>query len=112
MIHLSRHQGFVILFAVLFLAIGIVLGATLCYWWQSRVTPRQAHFFSFVAHEINTPVTSLNMTVLNFIQETFGPIPQALQPWMQLLRSDIVRLVALVNDFRDFIHFKYLKDFV
>jgi len=70
----------------------------------------RARFLSFVAHEINTPITALNMTVLNFVQGTFGPISAQHEPWIKLIKTDVYRLASMVGELRDLIHLDFHRD--
>jgi|CXWL01.1.fsa_nt_gi signal transduction histidine kinase len=76
----------------------------------SRRTEKFARLFSFALHELNTPVTALNMTVLNLLSEIFGPLPAALKPWIEMNREQVGRLNGLVGEVRDFVHMDLHKD--
>ena len=54
----------------------------------------RAQFLSFVAHELNSPLTSLNMTVMNFVQGTFGPIEKEHEPWFRMMFHLAVMFLA------------------
>ncbi len=79
-------------------------------WIYRRRENIRARFLSFVAHEINTPITALNMTVLNFVQGTFGPHTKEHEPWMAMIQGDVNRLATLVGDLRDLIHLDFHHD--
>ncbi|MEK7389879.1 MAG: HAMP domain-containing sensor histidine kinase [Elusimicrobiota bacterium] len=66
---------------------------------------------AFVLHEINTPVTALNMTVLNLLTDTFGPLPEFAKPWVDMAREQHIRLGALLAQTRDFVHMELSGDF-
>ncbi|HVA65775.1 MAG TPA: HAMP domain-containing sensor histidine kinase [Elusimicrobiota bacterium] len=73
--------------------------------WRRRL----GRFLSFAAHEINTPLTAVNMTVLNFISGALGPVEKTQEPWFKMLREQAERLAGIMGDLRDFIHLK-LRD--
>lgn len=79
----------------------------------SLIRRRAARFerlFSFAMHEINTPVTAVNMTVLNLLSEVFGPLPVPLKPWLEMAREQVGRLNSLAGELRDFVHMELRKD--
>lgn len=90
--------------------LGAAAGAgAACLWRRGRERIR-ARYLSFVAHEISAPITSMNMTVLNFLQGTFGRVAEGHRPWLALLGEEAARLRALVNDLRDLIHLEFHRD--
>jgi len=66
--------------------------------------------FSFAMHELNTPITAVNMTVLNLLSEVFGEVPAPLKPWIEMTREQVVRLNGLVGEVRDFVHMELHQD--
>lgn len=100
--------------SVVWFVIGGTLGAAAgwaaCGFYQRRQERLRARFLSFVAHEINTPVSALSMTILNFVQGVFGPVAKEHMPWLVLMREQTARLAALVGDLRDFIHSEFHRD--
>lgn len=90
---------------------GAVLGALVAGLWSARRRRLEARYFSFALHELNTPLTALHMTVMNFVQGVFGDIPDEQKPWFGMLRSESSRLQALVGDMRDFVHLEFHRDF-
>ena len=66
--------------------------------------------FSFGMHELNTPVTAVNMTVLNLLSEVFGELPAPLKPWVEMTREQVGRLNGLVGEIRDFVHIELHQD--
>lgn len=91
-------------------AAGVLVGWLFSWAVGRRREKLRARFLSFVAHEINTPITALNMTVMNFIQGTFGPLSKDHEPWMRMLQGDVTRLTNLVGDLRDLIHLDFHRD--
>lgn len=69
-----------------------------------------ARLFSFAMHELNTPVTAVNMTILNLLSEVFGELPPPLKPWIEMTREQVGRLNGLVGEIRDFVHFELHQD--
>src|SRR3989338_8126289 len=66
--------------------------------------------FSFAMHELNTPITAVNMTVLNLLSEVFGEVPAPLKPWIEMTREQVGRLNGLVGEVRDFVHMELHQD--
>ncbi len=66
--------------------------------------------FSFAMHEINTPVTAVNMTVLNLLTEVFGKLPAPLKPWLEMTREQVGRLNGLIGEARDFVHMELSQE--
>ncbi|MDD5627549.1 MAG: HAMP domain-containing sensor histidine kinase, partial [Elusimicrobia bacterium] len=93
---------------------GLVLGAAL--WaaaqrsWERRRSLRLGRFFSHAAHEINTPITAINITTLNFISGVFGPMPPDQVKWMEMMREQLGRLNGMVGELRDLIHLELCRD--
>lgn len=61
-------------------------------------------------HEVNTPITAINMTVLNFLNGVFGPLADENLRWMEMLRTQTSRLGGMVGELRDIIHLELKKD--
>lgn len=66
--------------ALLLLACGFAAGWAAAAWRGRRLERTRARMLSFVSHELNTPVTSLRMTVSNFLSGVFGPVPEEQKP--------------------------------
>lgn len=66
--------------------------------------------FSFAMHELNTPVTAVNMTVMNLLEGVFGELPAAQRPWVEMTREQVGRLNALVGEIRDLVHMELHKE--
>lgn len=66
--------------------------------------------FTFALHELNTPVTAVNMTVMNLLEGVFGELPAAHRPWIEMTREQISRLNALVGEIRDLINLELQKE--
>lgn len=66
--------------------------------------------FSFAMHELNTPITAVNMTVLNLLSDVFGELPAPLKPWVEMTREQVGRLNGLVGEVRDFVHMELHQD--
>lgn len=91
-------------------AAGAALSAALAFFLMRRRLGRLGRFFSFVAHEINTPVTAINMTVINMSSGVFGEIPKEQVRWVEMLREQAGRLNALVGELRDILHIEFARD--
>jgi signal transduction histidine kinase len=66
--------------------------------------------FSYALHELNTPITAVNMTVLNLLSGVFGELPETLKPWVEIEREQMGRLNGLVGEVRDFVHMELHGD--
>mgnify|MGYP001580070789 FL=1 len=91
-------------------AVGALATAAVAWAYVRRLTRRLGRFFSLAMHEINTPVTAINMTTLNLLSEVFGAVPDALKPWLEMSREQVARLSALVATARDFAHMELHDD--
>ncbi|MFA6316095.1 MAG: HAMP domain-containing sensor histidine kinase [Elusimicrobiota bacterium] len=95
---------------------GLLLGAAAAsaaafFLWH-RALDRLGRLISFAGHEINTPLTAVNMTALNFLSGIFGDIPADQTKWMQLMRSQSSRMGSIVGELRDLIHHVMRRDLV
>lgn len=77
--------------------------------WRARGR-RMGRFFSFAAHELNTPITAVNMTILNMLSGVFGDLPAEQLPWVEMMREQIVRLNGMVGELRDLLHLELHRD--
>jgi len=71
---------------------------------------RYGRLFSFAMHEINTPVTAVNMTVINLLSGIFGEVPAEQVKWIEMTRDQIGRLNALVGEIRDLVHMELHRE--
>jgi len=99
--------------AAVFLA-GFIAGAAVAGLAAHAAYRRKAEqcgrLFSFALHELNTPMTAVNMTVLNLLTEVFGELPATLKPWVEMTREQVGRLNGLVGEVRDYVHLELHKD--
>jgi len=95
--------------AAAFLA-GAAAGGGAVWAWRRRSEKKFARVFSFAMHELNTPITAVNMTVLNLLSDVFGELPPALKPWVEMTREQVGRLNGLVGEVRDFVHMELHED--
>jgi len=86
------------------LAAGALLGYAAAAWFERRRGRVIGRFFSFAAHEVNTPITAVNMTILNLLSGVFGDVAQDQLQWIEMMREQVVRLAAMVGEMRDLIH--------
>ncbi|MDX6770270.1 MAG: HAMP domain-containing sensor histidine kinase [Elusimicrobiota bacterium] len=95
-------------------AAGLLLGAAGAALAARAVLRRRAalygRLFSFAMHELNTPVTAVNMTVMNLLEGVFGELPAAQRPWVEMTREQVGRLNALVGEIRDLVHMELHKE--
>ena len=92
------------------LALGAAAGAAAAAWAARRRRKELGRFVSFAAHEINTPITAVNMTVLNLLSGVFGTLDAEKLPWVNLMREQMVRLNAIIGELRDLIHVELDKE--
>lgn len=97
------------LLAAAFLA-GAAAGGAAVWAWQGRRSRQFGRVFSFAMHELNTPITAVNMTVLNLLSDVFGELPAPLKPWVEMTREQVGRLNGLVGEVRDFVHMELHED--
>ncbi|UPT75955.1 MAG: hypothetical protein M0D55_09955 [Elusimicrobiota bacterium] len=95
--------------AAAFLA-GAAAGGGAVWAWQRHSAKKFARVFSFAMHELNTPITAVNMTVLNLLSDVFGELPAPLKPWVEMTREQVGRLNGLVGEVRDFVHMELHED--
>ena len=93
---------------------GLALGAALTAAWGAYLDRRRSRrlerFFSHAAHEINTPITAINITVLNLLDGVLGDIPPGLAKWIDMMREQVGRLNGLIGELRDLIHVLLSRD--
>ena len=82
---------------------GAAAGAVAWRWHEARAA-RYGRLLSFALHEINTPMTAVNMTVINLLSGVFGAIPPDQLKWIEMARDSVARLNALADETRDFVH--------
>ena len=71
---------------------------------------RYGRLFSFAMHEVNTPVTAVNMTILNLLSGVFGEVPPDQVKWLEMTRDQVGRLNALVGEIRDLVHMELHRE--
>lgn len=71
---------------------------------------RYGRLFSFAMHEINTPVTAVNMTIINLLSGVFGDVPAEQVKWIEMTRDQVGRLNALVGEIRDLVHMELHRE--
>jgi signal transduction histidine kinase len=95
-------------------AAGLLLGGAGAAFAARRLLRERAalygRLFSFAMHELNTPVTAVNMTVMNLLEGVFGELPPAQRPWVEMTREQVSRLNALVGEIRDLVHMELRKE--
>lgn len=89
---------------------GAAVAAYAARWSYRRNAEEYARLFSFAMHELNTPLTAVNMTVLNLLSDVFGELPAPLKPWVEMTREQVGRLNCLIGEVRDFVHMELHKD--
>ncbi|MBI5883083.1 MAG: HAMP domain-containing histidine kinase [Elusimicrobia bacterium] len=94
------------------LAVGAAGAAAAGFYLRRREIGQLGRLISFAGHEINTPLTAVNMTALNFLSGIFGDIPEDQAKWMQLMRAQTSRMGSIVGELRDLIHHVMRRDLV
>lgn len=95
--------------AAAFLA-GAALGGA-AVWRRSRAArARDARLLSFALHELNTPATAVNMTLINLLSGVFGEVPPDQQKWLEMARDQMGRMNGLIGEVRDFLHMEFHRD--
>jgi two-component system phosphate regulon sensor histidine kinase PhoR len=93
---------------------GALLGGAVAGWAAWRLAERRAaeygRLFSFAMHEINTPVTAVNMTIINLLSGVFGEVAPDQVRWVEMMRDQVGRLNALVGEIRDLVHLEQHLD--
>jgi signal transduction histidine kinase len=89
---------------------GLVAGIAAWRLTQERAA-RYGRLFSFAMHEINTPVTAVNMTIINLLSGVFGDVPAEQLKWIEMTRDQIGRLNGLVGEIRDLVHMELHREF-
>lgn len=90
--------------------LGAVLGAAAAWLWLRSRAARYARMASFALHELNTPLTAVNMTVLNLLSGVFGDLPAPFVPWVRMTRDQLGRLAGMIGEMRDFVHLDLHRD--
>jgi signal transduction histidine kinase len=91
-------------------ALGAAVTAAIGWWKLRQRTKMLGRFFSFAAHELNTPITAVNMTIINLLSGVFGEVPREQTPWMEMMREQVTRLNGMVGEMRDLIHMQIHGD--
>jgi signal transduction histidine kinase len=73
-----------------------------------RWAERRGRLIAFALHELNTPATAANLTLVNLIDGVFGPIPDAQAKWIGTARDQIGRLGTVAGELRDLVHLELL----
>ena len=94
------------------LALGAAAAAAGMLWDERRRARRLGRFLSHAAHEINTPITVINITVLNTLSGVFGELPPEQVKWIELMREQVGRLNGMVGELRDLVHLVLRRDLV
>jgi signal transduction histidine kinase len=91
-------------------AAGALLAGGASLWLYRRQQSTMGRFLSFAAHEINTPITAVNMTILNLLSGVFGEVNPEQVQWIEMMREQLVRLNGMVGELRDLTHMQLHDD--
>jgi signal transduction histidine kinase len=86
------------------LGVGAAAGAGAVAAYCSRTRRRRGRLLSFALHEVNTPATAVNMTIVNLLSGVFGEVPADQHKWLEMARDQVARLCALTSELRDLTH--------
>ncbi|OGR95702.1 MAG: hypothetical protein A2V88_16190 [Elusimicrobia bacterium RBG_16_66_12] len=65
---------------------------------------------SFSLHELSTPITAINMTLVNLLSGAFGEIAPEQRKWIEMSQDQVARMSALLFEIRDFVHLELGRD--
>lgn len=65
---------------------------------------------TFCLHEFSTPMTAINMTLVNLATGVFGEVPPEHLKWIEMSHDQLSRLSALVQEASDFVHLRMNRD--
>lgn len=81
-----------------------IAAAWLRRWRKDLVRER---YFSFLAHELNTQVTGLQLTVENLLSGVFGPLADEHRKWVSAIEHRVDLLGCMIGDLRDVSHWEF-----
>ncbi|HEX4047703.1 MAG TPA: HAMP domain-containing sensor histidine kinase, partial [Elusimicrobiota bacterium] len=91
-------------------AAGSVVAGVAAWRMTEERAARYGRLFSFAMHEINTPVTAVNMTIINLLSGVFGEVPPDQVKWIEMTRDQVGRLNGLVGEIRDLVHMELHRE--
>ena len=91
-------------------AAGGAISGVIAWRLTSERAARYGRLFSFAMHEINTPVTAVNMTIINLLSGVFGDVHPDQVKWIEMTRDQVGRLNSLVGELRDLVHMELHLD--
>ena len=92
------------------LALGAALTAAAAYALMRRRDHRLGRFLSNTIHEINAPITAVNITILNFLEGLFGGLAPEHLRWLEMTREQLIRLNGMIAELYDFSHLALCRD--
>lgn len=84
-------------------AAGGLLCGSLAFWLFWRARRAFGRLLAFGIHEINSPITAVNMMILNFRSGVFGELQESQKEWMELMREQTGRLNGMMGELRDLV---------
>ena len=88
-------------------AAGFIAGVAAGWAWRRRRDHLRERYFSFLAHELNTQVTGLQLTVENLLSGVFGPLPDEHRKWVAAIEHRVDLLGCMIGDLRDVSHWEF-----
>lgn len=77
---------------------------------EKEASELRGRLLAFALHEVNTPLTAVNMTIINLVSGVFGDVPPDQMKWVEMMRDQAGRLNSIVGEIRDLIHLDFLRD--
>jgi len=69
-----------------------------------------ARMLSFSLHEFSSPITAINMTLVNLLSGVFGEIAPEHHKWIEMSQDQVSRMSGLLSEARDFVHLEMGRD--
>jgi signal transduction histidine kinase len=91
-------------------AAGSAVAAVAAWRLSERSAARYGRLFSFAMHELNTPLTAVNMTIINLLSGVFGEVPAEQVKWIEMTRDQLGRLNALAGELGDLVHMELHRE--
>jgi len=95
------------IFAFACFALGTGSGVIVAALWRARKDQKRERYFSFLAHELNTQVTGLQLTVENLLSGVFGPLSEEHRKWISAIEHRVDLLGCMIGDLRDVSHWEF-----
>lgn len=91
-------------------ALGAGFAAAACGFILRRQLRVYGRMLSFSLHELSTPITAINMTLVNLLSGVFGEIAPEHHKWIEMSQDQVARMASLLAEARDFVHLELGRD--